>query len=67
MVNSFDRSLKDGACCALELAARRGPEALEAAWQRFTPRQRGLIAPAFLETLRHECAVRAGQETGDQL
>lgn len=55
-MNPHDRVLRDGACCALELAARRGPEALEKAWARFTPRRRALLPGDFISTLRREAA-----------
>lgn len=53
------KTIQQGACCALELAAKRGPVELELAWQRFTPRQRELVPPAFIDTLRAEAGMRA--------
>ncbi len=54
-------SLKQGACAALEVAARRGSAALEAAWQRFTPKHRALVPTQFIETLRREAAATEKQ------
>lgn len=51
-----DRVLRDGAAAALELAARRGPSALEATWGRLTLRQRALVPADLLDQLRREAA-----------
>jgi len=52
-----DRTLADGACCALLVAMkRRGLQGLEQCWARFTERQRQLVPAAYLEQLRAECA-----------
>ena len=58
-MKSTDQALKDGACCVLELRAKRGSLALEHAIQRLTPRQRALVPATFIEILRHEAAQRA--------
>lgn len=53
-MNNQDQILRQGACAALELAARRSPAALETAWRRFTPKQRSLVPVDFIEALRAE-------------
>ena len=58
-MNASDQVLRDGACCAMELAARRGSVALEKAWSRFSPRQRALVPLEFISALRLEAAQRA--------
>ncbi len=58
-MSTRDRIAADGACCALLVAAkRRGLLGLEQAWARFSPKQRQLVPPAFLEQLRREAAQR---------
>ena len=59
-VKPTDETLKQGACAALELTARRGSISLERAVTRFTPRQLALMPAAFLETLRLEAAQLRG-------
>jgi len=56
-MNKRDQLLRDATAAALALAARRGSEVLEAAWNRFTPRQRQLAPPKFLAALRAEAAA----------
>lgn len=52
-----DQVLADGACAALEIAAkRRGLLGLEQCWARFTPKQRAAVPAAYLEQLRREAA-----------
>ncbi len=60
-MNTSDRVIRDGACAVLELAARRGPAALEAAWWRFKPKQRALVRVEFIQTLRCETARKETQ------
>ncbi|MGE3771482.1 MAG: hypothetical protein AB7I32_01045 [Gammaproteobacteria bacterium] len=58
-MNTRDRTLQDGACVALLVAARRrGLAGLEQAWARFSDRQRQLVPAAFLDELRREFSVR---------
>ena len=54
------KTLRQGACARLELAAKRGAASLEKAWQRFTPRQRALVPSSFIVQLRREAAVLEG-------
>lgn len=58
-MTTHDRVLRDGACAALELAARGGSVALEKAWSRFTPHRRALLPAGFIATLRREAASLA--------
>lgn len=51
-----DHVLAEGACAALEIAAkRRGLLGLEQCWARFTPKQRAAVPAEYLEQLRAEC------------
>ncbi len=47
-----DRILTEGAAAALAVAARRGPEALEAALGRMTTRQLARVGDDYIEQLR---------------
>ena len=53
------KNLQQGACAALEIAAKHGTASLEKALQRLTPRQRELVPVDFINQLRHEAAQRA--------
>lgn len=54
-MNRHDQLLRDSAAAVLEVAMRRGGlPALEIALARFTERQRQLLPPDFLDTLRRE-------------
>lgn len=55
-MKAFDRTLQAGTGAALEVAARRGLAALEAAISRMTNRQRALVDQSFIDELRAECA-----------
>lgn len=55
-MNTRDRTLQDGACTVLLIAAkRRGLLGLEQAYDRLSERQRQLVPAAFLDQLRAEC------------
>lgn len=61
-----DHSLQQGACAALEIAAkRRGLLGLEEAWARFTERQRALVPAQYLDELRAERGI-VPQVTGNK-
>lgn len=58
-MNRRDQLLRDSAAAVLEVALRRGGlPALEAALARFSERQRQLLTPDFLDTLRREAKTQ---------
>ena len=58
VMTTQDRTLQQGACACLELAARRGADSLEKALCGLLPRQRALVPDTLIDQLRREAAQR---------